>query len=224
MSWTVEHLLAGTPVDFRGEEQSAIAKTPVSGPVMIGELGLAGDHQVDKIHHGGPLMAVHHYPLDHHAFWREQIGNHALLDNPGAFGTNLAVTGLTEDDIWIGDRFRLGNALLEACQPRQPCWKIEHRFGQKAMVKKVLRSGRCGWFYRVIEEGEAQAGDKLVRAERGDERWSMADIFHCIWGVSKDPAEKPTLAEMQELAVHLLLPDRLKAKLITKIRSSVGVK
>lgn len=221
MSWTVDHLLIGAPVNFRGGEQSAIAKTPVSGPVFIGELGLSGDHQADKIDHGGPEMAVHQYPQDHHAFWREQIGDHALLSNAGAFGTNLVVTGMRESDIWIGDRFRLGDAVLEACQPRQPCWKIEHRFDQKAMVKKIIKSGHCGWFYRVIETGNAQAGDALIRMERGDEAWSMARIFKTIWGVSKDPAEKPTLAEMQELAVHLLLPEKLKAKLVTKIRASL---
>ena len=151
MNWPVEALLGGPPRAFRADEPSSIAKTPLPGRVAITRLGLMGDTQADQANHGGPDMAVHLYPLDHHTFWHEQLGYHPLLDDPGAFGSNLAVRGLNEADLSIGDKLRLGTALLEVSRPRQPCWKIEHRFGTRGMVKAVLRSNRCGWYFRVLE-------------------------------------------------------------------------
>lgn len=213
MSWTVTALLAGQNVDFGRGEQSAIAKQPVAGKVRIGREALGDDQQADRVHHGGPDMALHHYPVDHHSFWREIVGEHALLNEPGAFGSNIATTGLLEDDVLLGDRFRLGTALLEACQPRQPCWKIEHRFGHKGMVAKILGSGRCGWFYRVIEEGEAEAGDTLERVSRGDADWSMRAMFEALWGTST-PQDKELLAL---LAKHELLPEKLRTKTLARL-------
>jgi MOSC domain-containing protein YiiM len=213
MSWRVAALMGGQGVPFRGEEQSAIAKQPLEGRVAVHTLGLDGDIQVDKIHHGGPDMAVHHYPFDHHSFWREEIGEHELLGQPGAFGSNLSATGLTEDEVLLGDRFRLGSALLEACQPRQPCWKIEHRFGRKGMVAKILASGRSGWFYRVIEPGTAEAGDMLQRTARGDPEWSMRRMFETLWGTSTPPDK----AQMARLAGHDLLPAKLREKTLKRI-------
>jgi MOSC domain-containing protein YiiM len=106
-------------------------------------------------------------PKDHHAFWRDQIGDHPLLEEPGCFGTNLAMTGLTEGEVLVGARFRLGSALLEACQPRQPCSTIEQHFAHPGMVKSIVANGRCGWFFRVLEEGVAEAGDRLTLLEGG---------------------------------------------------------
>lgn len=203
MSWTVEALLAGTAQAFRGEDASAIAKQPVQGRVAITRTGLAGDQQADRVHHGGPDMALHIYPLDHHVFWTGEIGVHPLLAQPGAFGSNIAVRGLDELNVAIGDRFRLGSALVEISRPRQPCWKIEHRFGEKGMVRRIVQTARCGWLMRVLEEGEAQAGDTLERVEQGDPFWNVARTFATIWGQPRpDRAEKlaaiaalPALAE-----------------------------
>ncbi len=192
---TVTALMIGKAAPFRDGETSAIAKHPVAGPVAIGALGLAGDEQVERAH-GGPDMAVHLYPVDHHAFWAGEIGAHDLLDDPGAFGSNLAVSGLTENMVHIGDRFRLGTALLEISQPRKPCWKIEQRFGVKGMVATILQTGRCGWYFRVLESGIATAGDALFRIDAGDGggsgdgdhsshgRWTVERAFAAIWGAS----------------------------------------
>lgn len=195
MSWTIDALLTGTAKDFRDEEQSAIRKQPVSGSVAITTLGLAGDEQADRKHHGGPHMAVHHYPFDHHTFWREQIGPHELLEDRGAFGTNLSVSGLTESEVKLGDRFQLGSALLEVSQPRMPCWKIEHRFGHKAMVAKIIKTGKSGWYYRVIEEGTAQAGDSLQRISADATDWTVERILLAIAN-PKTAVEIPELAAM----------------------------
>lgn len=188
MSYKVLALLTGKAAPFRCDESSAIAKVPVSGPVIVGRLGLAGDEQADRKHHGGPHMAVHLYPQDHYAHWRTQIGDHPLLDAPGAFGENIAAHGLTEDIARIGDRYLLGSALLEISQPRQPCWKIEHRFGRKGMVADILKTGRCGIYFRVLEEGLAQAGDTLELTQPGAEAWTVRRVFSALYGATAKTA------------------------------------
>ncbi|WP_137679523.1 MOSC domain-containing protein [Aurantiacibacter suaedae] len=213
MSWSVEALCAGRKQSFRGNSLSAIAKLVIDGPVAITRVGLAGDEQADPVHHGGPDMAVHLYPRDHHAFWRDEIGDHERLDNPGAFGSNLAVRGICEGDVLLGSRYRLGSALIEACQPRQPCWKIEHRFGTSGMVKAILASGRCGWFYRVIEEGTAQAGDTLELEQEGLPGWTMARLFEALWGTS-EPTDPDLLREIAQLPP---LADKLRGKIMARL-------
>ena len=213
MTWQVEALCAGRKQSFRGDTLSAIAKLALDGPVAITRVGLAGDEQADPVHHGGPDMAVHLYPLDHHTFWREQIGDHELLGNPGAFGSNLAVYGLVEKQVLLGSRYRLGSALIEVCQPRQPCWKIEHRFETRNMVKTILASGRCGWFFRVIEEGTAQAGDMLSLEEEGLPSWTMARLFEALWGTTT-----PTdTAMLREIATLPPLADKLRGKIMARL-------
>ena len=208
--WTVEAVCTGTARPFNGAELSAIAKRPREGAVQVLSEGLAPDEQADRSVHGGPEMALHLYPLDHHAWWREQIGDHPALAEPGGFGSNLAVAGLTEDMVHIGDRFRLGSALIEISQPRQPCWKIEHRFGHKGMVAKIVQTGRCGWYFRVIEPGEVAAGDSLERVASGAADWSVARVFRAL------VAGKATPDELAELADLAPLTPRLREKAAAK--------
>ncbi len=208
MSCAVQAICGAQAVSFRGDERSAIGKHPLAGKVRVTRLGLEGDEQADLAHHGGPDMAVHLYPLDHHAFWREELGDHPLLETPGAFGSNLSVAGIAEEDVCLGDRFRLGTALVEACQPRKPCWKIEHRFERKRMVKRILQTGRCGWYYRVLEEGAVEAGDTLELVERGLTDWSMERIFSAVWGTSQ-PRNMDNVRAIFELGP---LAERMRAK------------
>lgn len=205
MSKTIMHaeaLLTGTPVTFRRNDTSAIAKRPVSGPVRIGFAGLDGDRQADRVHHGGPDKAVHLYIQDHYPFWREFMGGHELLDTPGAFGENIAASGLTEEDICLGDRFRLGSALLEVSHGRQPCWKIDHRFGRKDVTAAIIRNGKCGVYFRVLEEGEAEAGMDMALVERSLPEWTVARLFHLLigGGAKSDMAAVRALTNMPVLA------------------------
>lgn len=208
--WTIEAVCTGTARPFNGAETSAIAKRPREGRVQVLGEGLAPDEQADRSVHGGPDMALHLYPLDHHDWWRGQIGEHPALDEPGGFGSNLAVTGLLEDDVHIGDRFRLGSALVEVSQPRQPCWKIEHRFGHKGMVAKIIATGRSGWYFRVIEPGEVAAGDSLERIAMGAADWSIARVFRAL------VAGKASQEELAELAELATLTPRLREKAAAK--------
>lgn len=211
MKHIVQAVCTGTARPFNGAELSAITKRPREGRVQVLAEGLAPDEQADRRVHGGPEMALHLYPLDHHAFWRGEIGDHAALDEPGGFGSNLAVSGLTEDMVHIGDRFRLGTALIEISQPRQPCWKIEHRFGQTGMVARIVETGRCGWYFRVIESGEVAAGDSLERIATGAADWSVARAFAAL------VAGKASRAELAELAELPTLAPKMRAKATARL-------
>ncbi len=201
--WTIEAVCAGTARPFLGAETSAIQKRAQEGPVQIHAEGLAPDEQADRRVHGGPEMALHLYPLDHHDWWRGEIGASPLLDEPGGFGSNLAVTGLSEDHVHVGDRFRCGTAVIEVSQPRQPCWKIEHRFGHKGMVGAIIRTGRCGWYFRVIEAGEVAAGDTLERIAVGAGEWSVAWVFRALVAGKASRDDLAALAELAPLSPKL---------------------
>ncbi|MCV0382029.1 MAG: MOSC domain-containing protein [Erythrobacter sp.] len=207
-------LCVGQPRPFRGDEFSAIDKQPVEGCVTLGRLGLEGDAVADHKHHGGAEMAVHHYARDHNAMWRAWLGDHPLLDAPAPFGENLATEGWTEANVHIGDRFRIGTALLEVSQPRKPCWKIEHRFERKGMVARILETRACGWYYRVLEEGTAQAGDRVERIGSGHGDWSVARVFGALYG----PAGSSTPADLETLATV----DRLSPECREKARKRLG--
>ena len=201
--WTIEAVCTGTARPFHGAELSAFAKRPREGAVQVLEEGLAPDEQADRTVHGGPEQALHLYPLDHHAWWRERIGDHPALDEPGGFGSNLAVTGLTEEHVHIGDRFACGTTLIEVSRPRSPCWKIEHRFGHKGMVAAIVQSARCGWYFRVIETGTVAAGDSLERVSIGAAEWSVARVFRAFNGGKASPQEYAALADLETLSPYL---------------------
>ena len=202
LSYPLEALLSGKAGSLRGfDEPSAIAKTPMTGAVVIGPQGIAGDEQADPVHHGGPDKALHHYPADHYAYWRQALGGHEELA-PGGFGENISTFGLTEDDVWLGDRFRLGTALIEVSHGRQPCSKLAARFGVPGLVAQVVKTGRAGWYTRVLEPGVARIGDRLELTERGLPEWTMARLFHVLIGGGhrRDPAALAHLAALPVLA------------------------
>jgi MOSC domain-containing protein YiiM len=196
-------ILTGIIAPFRAaDEPSAIAKQPVSGRVRIGTEGIEGDQQADRKHHGGADKAIHHYAFDHYPAWAAELGDHQLLAAPGAFGENIATLGLTEDKVLLGDRFRLGTALIEVSHGRQPCWKLGHRFGYAPMAAKIVQNRRSGWYYRVLEAGEAQVGDDMVQVERGLEAWPISRLFHVLigGGHKAEPEVLPELAALPVLA------------------------
>ncbi|WP_137871390.1 MOSC domain-containing protein [Sphingopyxis sp. 2PD] len=195
-------VLTGKAIPFRGDEPSAIAKLPVADAVAVGPLGLAGDEQADRSVHGGIDKAIHHYPADHYDWWRGHLGDAPLLDAPGAFGENISTTGLDENSVFLGDRFRLGSALVEVTQARQPCWKLDHRFGAKGVMAAVVQTRRSGWYYRVLEPGMVRAGDDLELVERSWPDWPLASLFGLlIGGEAKDrPADLRALRDVPVLA------------------------
>ena len=201
-SMTVDALLTGIPVPFRDSDYSAIAKQPVSGAVRIGWLGLAGDSVADPVHHGGWDKAIHLYPQDHYGWWRERKPGHPLLEKPGAFGENIASRGMTEEEVCLGDRFSLGSAVVEASHGRQPCWKLDHRFGARDVMATIVKTARCGIYFRVLREGEAEAGAMMELLERPLPQWSIARLFRLLIGGGHkgEPDAVRTLTDMPVLA------------------------
>jgi MOSC domain-containing protein YiiM len=152
-------------VEWRGRlVRTSIWKEPVQGPVRVTSLNLDGDAQSDLSVHGGPDKAVYAYPAEHYGYWQRELDVDALPW--AAFGENLTTSGILEPDIAIGDRVRVGSAELMVTQPRLPCFKLGIRFGRDDMVKRFLQSGRSGFYFAVVREGEITAGDRLEIAIR----------------------------------------------------------
>lgn len=146
MSVVVRAVLVGqiAPLGKRAVP-SGIDKHPVDGAVAVGKSGLAGDAQGDTEHHGGPEKAIHHYPLDHYRAWQaEHPAFTPRLAHTGAFGENISTEGMREADVCIGDVYRLGSALVQVAQGRQPCWKLNERFAAREMARWVQDSARTG--------------------------------------------------------------------------------
>lgn len=178
----VEAVLTGRAVPYtRAGTSSAIAKQRRQGAVAVGPEGLAGDEQGDRRAHGGPDKAVHHYALEHYPRWRTEIGALPVLDQPGAFGENLATLGFTEADVCLGDRLQVGTVVLEISQSRQPCWKLNDRFGRPDMARRVQERGRTGWYYRVIEPGVLQADDDVQLVARPHPDWSLQRLIDALY-------------------------------------------
>lgn len=142
---------------------TAIWKDPVEHPVRLGLNGVEGDHQADPSVHGGPLKAAYFYSTDDLAWWEGELQQSL---GPGTFGENLTVTGLTLNDARIGERWRIGGALLEVTQPRFPCWKLGLRMADPRFPKRFLEAGRAGAYVSVVTEGAVRAGDALEVVSR----------------------------------------------------------
>ncbi len=170
---------------------TGIFKEPVGDSVMARRLGLAGDRQVDLRYHGGEHKAIYAYPHEHYATWARELGRDDL--GFGQFGENLTTEGLLETAVHIGDRFRMGGALLEVTQPRVPCFKLGIKMGDPEFVKIFLKSMRSGFYLRVLEEGEIGAGDPIERVAIGPERITIHGLYHLRF---KDPLNK---AEIQRV-------------------------
>jgi MOSC domain-containing protein YiiM len=132
---------------------SGIDKAAVAGPLMARGKGFEGDEQGDTRHHGGADKALHAYPVAHYPAWANDLPEHAAQFGPGAFGENLVIEGATEDDCCLFDRYRLGGAMVEVSQTRQPCWRLNLRFDLRDMAARVQQTGRTGWYFRVVSEG-----------------------------------------------------------------------
>ena len=166
---------------------TAIFKSPVSGRVAIRGHNLTGDRQADLTVHGGPHKAVYLYPSEHYAYWADELPGKELPF--GIFGENLTTTGLTEEATRIGDRFRIGSAVLEVTQPRMPCYKLGIRFERTDMVKRFWQSGRSGIYFAVVKEGDVAAGDAIEQVRVGPENVTVADVVRLFNREENDAAK-----------------------------------
>jgi MOSC domain-containing protein YiiM len=138
---------------------TGIFKKPVSGRVALRALDLDGDQQADLTVHGGPYKAVYAYPSEHYEYWQRQLPG---MDLPwGMFGENFTTEGLAEDELHVGDCFRIGSSTVMVRQPRMPCYKLAAKFQRDDMIERFLRSGRSGFYFSVEQEGEVGVGDSF---------------------------------------------------------------
>lgn len=179
---------------------SAIAKSVRAGKVMIGPTGVEGDEQAAKIIHGGPEKAVLHFAADHYAAWARQLPEQAAFFQPGGFGENLVSYGLDETTVCIGDIVAVGSVLLQVSQPRQPCFKLNHRFHHPHMSMLVQDHGHAGWYYRVLQSGEVQAGDLIAVVERPHPGWPVWQVSHHLYTATLDGHALEQLAMLEALA------------------------
>ena len=178
-------LLTGRALPYtRPGSVSAIAKQPRSGPVAVGLLGLADDEQGDPRVHGGPDKAVHCYAFSQYAPWRQELAGNAtaqaLLAQPGAFGENFSLDGINESQVCLADQWQVGSARFEVSQGRQPCWKLNDRFGLPDMALRVQTSLRAGWYLRVLQVGQVQAGDTVWLLARPHPEWPIDRLLRVI--------------------------------------------
>jgi MOSC domain-containing protein YiiM len=178
---------------------TGIFKTPVTGPVLVGVEQLAGDEQADPAVHGGPDKAVCVYSADHYPSWVGVLWPEAGAF--GAFGENFSIAGLTEDDVCIGDVWEAGVLRLQVTQPRQPCWKLARKWRIHDLTDQVIRTGRTGWYFRVLRPGAIAAGAELSLVERPAAEWTITAANQVMHGRPRDNAAAAALAAVPTLSV-----------------------
>jgi MOSC domain-containing protein YiiM len=153
---------------------TGIFKEPVAGRVKLRTLNLDGDRQADLAVHGGPSKAVYAYPSEHYEYWRDELPEVKL--RWGMFGENFTTAGLFETELNIGDKFRVGSAIVMATEPRMPCYKLGIRFGRSDIVKRFLASERTGFYFAVLQEGEVGGDDPIELIERSKDNLRVSDV------------------------------------------------
>ncbi len=182
-----------------GKDPSAIGKTSVAGHHEINEFGFVADQQADLVNHGGHDKAIHHYAADHYVDW---IAEGEISDGtkPAAFGENIASSGMTEKMLCVGDTLRLGTAVVQISQGRQPCWKVSEHTENKRMAYLFQKTGRTGWYYRVLEPGTAGVGDTVSLLGRTQPNWTVERVTAARLSRRVSEADAAILADMPELA------------------------
>ncbi|EHU5002084.1 MOSC domain-containing protein [Vibrio vulnificus] len=192
----INSVLAGKTVAFAHGTKSAINKQVMSQRLHATELGFTNDEQGEPRFHGGIQKALHIYPSEHYPAWQQELGNKAIFQSAGAFGENLSSSGVTEAFICLKDKIRIGTTLLEVSQGRMPCWKLNVRFEQNDMARRLQDTLRTGWYFRVLEEGDIGAGDEIILCERSYPDWSLTRIMGAVFTGCLDKNELSQLAEL----------------------------
>lgn len=200
------HLLAVftgrvAPLGLKGIP-SAFIKKRVFREVWAKRLGLEGDSQADLAVHGGVDKAVYAYPSSNYALWRDEFPEHSSIWGLGALGENLALAGLDESEVHIGDIFRLGSVILQVTQPRKPCFKLALRYNNdQRIASRMVREGRTGWYFRVLQEGRLSEGQPLMLLERRHADWSIRRVDKAAYDSRASEDELREIAALPELSI-----------------------
>ena len=190
---------------------TAMYKVPISGPVKLDTLGLAGDHHADTRVHGGPDKAVHLYPSGHYAKLAREFPQALTLLTLGNMGENLATAELDEHQVRIGDVWQLGSAQIQVCQPRNPCWKIDDRFGAEGMAQFIDRHMLTGWYWRVLQPGVVEPIDHLRLIEPNARASSLYEAMR-LWR-----EHRPDLDALAQLADTEGMAPNWRDKIVQRI-------
>jgi MOSC domain-containing protein YiiM len=182
---------------------SAFVKQAVAGVVRVGPLGIDGDAQADLRVHGGPDKAVYAYAAAHYPAWVADFPELASKFVAGGFGENLTVDGLIEKDLCVGDVHGIGSVRLQVCQPRQPCFKLALRFENSRIPKALVRSGRSGWYCRVLTPGTLTAGDEVRLLERPVPDFPFDDLLDFLYTRGLDEETLERIARTDLLPLNL---------------------
>jgi len=186
--------------------QTGIFKKSTEGPINVKWLGLEGDQQANKKLHGGIDKAICVYPSEYYELWKEELGKPDL--SFGDFGENLTTFGLLEDDIYLGDRLRIGSVEVVVTQPREPCITLNVRLGRKDLSALIRKSGRSGFYFSVEKEGIIKKGDSIENISKEENRVSVSDFNQIING-------ETGIADIIERASKIdILPPRLKKQFL----------
>ena len=210
-------LNVGGPRDIEWEGtivRTAIWKDPVEGPRLARKINIAGDDQDDRVGHGGEHRAVFVYQIESYHYWEKQLKRKDFVY--GQFGENLTVTGLADDAVCVGDHYRIGDALFEVTQPRVTCFRLAIRLNEPAMPSLAVAHHRPGFYFRVLEEGLIQAGNKIVLVKVGPQQLTVADVDGLLYlpnrsiGKLKRAVKIPALSEGWRDSFEALLEQRDK--------------
>lgn len=197
----------------RGDEPvtSAIAKRPAApgATLSLSTVNLAGDEQADLTVHGGPDKAVYAYPSEHLPLWTEELGGPL---GAAPFGENLSTIGVTESEAGIGDRWVWGEAVLEVCQPRTPCFKLAMHRGRGDMTKRFRESGRSGWYLRVLTPGDVPVDGPIEVVSRHPSDLTIADVNRA-WAERRGD----DLELVRALAAHDRLADEWRLPFLRRL-------
>jgi MOSC domain-containing protein YiiM len=186
----------------RDDVSSGIVKAPQADKVWLRFGGLEGDEQGDRVFHGGPEKAVHHYASEHYLQWRLRYPDSPVAMAPGVFGENVSTTGMTEQTVHIGDLYRVGSALLQVSQGRQPCWRLNRRLQRDDAARTMQDAGATGWYYRVLQEGWIGPGDLLELVERPQPEWPMVRLISALFSSSALPDEWRQASQLPQLTAN----------------------
>ncbi|HHX8434227.1 TPA: MOSC domain-containing protein [Vibrio diabolicus] len=192
----VKAVLAGKTVPYAHGAQSAINKQVLPERQHATELGFTSDEQGDPRFHGGIQKALHIYPSEHYPIWQQELGERTIFQSAGSFGENISSKGVTESTICLKDKIRIGSTLLEVSQGRMPCWKLNVRFDQHDMARRLQDTLRTGWYFRVLEEGDIGAGDEIILCESPYPEWPLARIMGAVFTGCLDREELTKLSEL----------------------------
>lgn len=190
---------------------TGIYKQLVRTALELGHEGFAGDQQADRRVHGGPDKAVHLYPAAHYATLANRFPEAAGQLVIGSLGENISTSQLDENDVRIGDIWRLGSARLQVCQPRNPCWKIDERFATDGMAAFIAEQRLTGWYWRVLHPGRVAPGDTLDWEQSPPDTPTLAEAMLC-W-----QTHRPPLADLERLAASPGIAENWKQKILARV-------